>query len=775
MPDSMSQKPRLFAHTRPGRPPEEWQLLSDHLAAVAETAAKFSDKFGAGEWGRLAGWYHDAGKFSEAFQRYLRNQPTWDFHASETDTAEDQGPSGGTQRGPDHSTAGAQFLVEHCPRGRAGWHHLLAYPILGHHAGLADAVAGGSSVHARLVKTVEPWREHASGQLPAPPFALDLPPALTSGRDQRQLAFALALFTRMLFSCLVDADFLDTEAFMDPAQSKFRPVWPSDILQQMRAALDTHAAAFGPPSNPVDQIRAEVRQACRKAAPLDPGLFSLTVPTGGGKTLSSLAFALDHAIRHGLDRIIYVIPFTSIIEQNAAEFRKVFTGRIDGPDPVLEHHSAVSIDDTDGRGESSASRLSAENWDAPLVVTTSVQFYESLFARRTSRCRKLHNMARAVIILDEAQKIPVDYLNPCLAALRELTKTYGSSVVLCTATQPAIQKREDFKYGLEGVREIIDDRPALYRSLKRVRVEPIGPRADVEVIDSMAEHRQSLSIVNTRGHAYRLSQLAKTRLPADVVIHLSAAMCPAHRSAKLDEVRARLTVDAPIHVISTQLIEAGVDIDFPVVFRSMAGLDSVAQAAGRCNRHGRRPEGITYLFESEHGDSEAFLRDTMQTARQIVGGGDAAPMFDDLLSLEAVEKYFELYYWSQSDRHDRKDILGEFKIGGKAPIFNFRAAADNFRLIEDTGQPVIVPWGAEGTRICDKIRKSYVFPTAATLRQAQQYTVQVPRRAWDKAMAQGLIELVHDRLPILTSTLHYMDDVGLALDLEDLPIAKMIS
>lgn len=777
MPDNLRQESRFFAHTLPGRPTAEWQLLQDHLAAVALLAAQFSGRFGASEWGRLAGWYHDAGKFSEAFQKYLGNQPDWDFHTSELDISDAEKPAARAQRGPDHSTAGAQFLVEHCPPNRAGWHHLLAYPILGHHAGLTDAVAGGSSVHARLGKAVESWHEQASGQLPAPPFSLDLPPALTSGRDQKQLAFALALFSRMLFSCLVDADFLDTEAFMDPGRSKLRPVWPPDILHQMRAALDVHAAAFGTPSNPVDQIRAEVRQACRKAAPLDPGLFSLTVPTGGGKTLSSLAFALDHAIRHGLDRIIYVIPFTSIIEQNAAEFRRVFAGRLDGPDPVLEHHSAVSIDDTDGRGESSASRLSAENWDAPLVVTTSVQFYESLFARRTSRCRKLHNMARAVIVLDEAQKIPVDYLNPCLAALRELTQAYGSSVVLCTATQPAIHKREDFKSGLEGVREIIDDRPALYRSLKRVRVEPIGPRADAELVEAMAEHRQSLSVVNTRGHAYRLFQLAKTRLPTDTVIHLSAAMCPAHRSATLDDVRNRLTGGAPIHVISTQLIEAGVDIDFPVVFRSMAGLDSVAQAAGRCNRHGRRPEGITYLFESEHGDSEAFLRDTVQTARQIVGGGDAAPMFDDLLSLEAVEKYFELYYWSQSDRHDRKGILGEFKIGGgEMPIvFNFRAAADKFRLIEDTGQPVIVPWGADGARICDEIRVSCVFPAAATLRQAQRYTVQVPRRAWDKAMTQGLIKLAHDRLPILTSTLHYMDDVGLALDLEDLPIAKMIT
>lgn len=267
------KRPEFFAHTRPGRPPEEWQPLPDHLEAVAETAARFSDKFGAGEWGRLAGWYHDAGKFSEAFQRYLRQQPTWDFHASESETAEDQAPSGSIQRGPDHSTAGAQFLVEHCPRDRAGWHHLLAYPILGHHAGLADAVAGGSSVHARLAKTVEPWHENASGRLPAPPFALELPPALASGRDQKQLAFALALFSRMLFSCLVDADFLDTEAFMDPGRSNLRPVWPSDILQQMRAALDVHAAAFGTPSNPVDQIRDEVRQACRKAAPSTPASF----------------------------------------------------------------------------------------------------------------------------------------------------------------------------------------------------------------------------------------------------------------------------------------------------------------------------------------------------------------------------------------------------------------------------------------------------------------------------------------------------------------------
>ena len=311
----------------------------------------------------------------------------------------------------------------------------------------------------------------------------------------RRDAHTVAFFVRMLFSCLVDADFLDTEQFMSPGRTAERPTWPADVIARMEQALDAHMTSVEPEPTALNIERARVRESCLAAADGRPGLFSLTVPTGGGKTLSSLAFALRHARLHGLRRVIYVIPFTSIIEQNAAVFREVFrSAGHELADPVVEHHSSL-----DAGTETAASRLAAENWEAPLVVTTSVQFYESLFAARTSLCRKLHNLAKSIIILDEAQTLPVDYLEPCLLVLRELTTHYGSTVVLCTATQPAIQRRDDFSIGLDDVQEIIPDHRQLYANLKRVTVEDLGRVEDKPLSEQITQNDQVLCIVNSAG------------------------------------------------------------------------------------------------------------------------------------------------------------------------------------------------------------------------------------------------------------------------------------
>ena len=362
-----------------------------------------------------------------------------------------------------------------------------------------------------------------------------------------------------------------------------------------------------------------------------PGLFSLTVPTGGGKTLSSLAFALRHAQRYSLRRVVYVVPFTTITEQTAEQFRHVMRPLGDS-DPVIEHHSNL-----DAGSETTASRLATENWDAPLVVTTSVQFYDSLFAARPSRCRKLHSLAKAVIILDEAQTLPVDYLEPCLRVLRELTANYGSTVVLCTATQPAVEWRDDFRIGLAGVREIVPDPPRLYASLKRVDVEHLGQRNDASLAEDLMAHEQVLCIVNTRRHARTLSEAIGDRDHQH--FHLSALMCPQHRTTVLTNIKAALKARRICRVISTQLIECGVDIDFPTVYRSLAGVDSIAQAAGRCNRHGAQKTGRTFVFRSEHEESERYFADTANCASQVL------PLHEDPLSLDAVEHYFRLYYW----------------------------------------------------------------------------------------------------------------------------------
>ena len=737
-----------YAHTQEHAPRKAWHVLDEHLRSVAETASRFAAAFGAADWGYAAGLWHDLGKYAPAFQNYLLRNVCEDYHRADV------------KGNVDHSSAGAQHAVERVEI----LGHLLAYAIAGHHAGLLDGVGEGASLDKRLRKSVDPWK-HGLRRLP------DIPPPRLPGflqealgkraSDPKGAAFAFAFFARMIFSCLVDADFLDTEQYMDPERSENRPRWPAHVLSSMEEALSRYVCGLPGNEGMVDGERRRVREACLGAAALEPGLFSLTVPTGGGKTLSSLAFALRHACTHGHKRIIYVIPFTSIIEQNADVFRDVFSHLIcEGfPDPVLEHHSAV-----DAEMETVESRLAAENWDAPLVVTTSVQFYESLFSHRASRCRKLHNMARSVIILDEAQKIPVNYLHSCLAALRELTSHYGCSVVLCTATQPALHHRADFPIGLKGVREIVEDPRALYTAFKRVAVRDLGSLGDDELAGLLAHERAALCIVNTRRHARELFGRLETEGDA---VHLSAAMTPAHRSEILQEVRRRLMEGSGCRVISTQLVEAGVDLDFPVVYRSLAGLDSLVQAAGRCNRNGRMVRGITYLFRSEHGREEVFLRDTVNAAVQIVGNGSVPPLYDDLLCLESVEHYFRLYYWDQQSRWDQKGILEAFSLENRRDfpfLFAYSTVGERFRLIEDYGRPVIVPWGDEAARLCRELRARPPVGLADLLRRLQRHIVQVPQRLWYREIGRSF-ELVHDRFPVLISPeIHYHPKLGLILE-----------
>ncbi len=729
---------QFFAHTKPDRPEEEWQRLDDHLRGVAELAERFATAFDSGPWGLYAGTWHDLGKFSNAFQRYLR---------------ESGDPSCSTRI--DHSTAGAQ----HARAADDLLGHLLAYAIAGHHGGLPGGRSEDTCLEKRLKKSVEPWRT-ADASLLLADLETSIPRVVQSAlsqQDRRRAAFSLSFFVRMLFSCLVDADFLDTERFMSSDRHARRAEWPADVLLQMSRCLDDHVAGFGPPASNVNRQRARVLKDCRKAIDVKPGHFSLTVPTGGGKTLSSLAFALRHAIRHRLERVIYVIPFTSIIEQNADVFREAMRPLAErlGTDPVLEHHSNLDLGE-----ETVISRLATENWDAPLVVTTSVQFYESLFANRPGKCRKLHNVARSVIILDEAQTLPVTYLEPCLTALDELARHYGTSVVLCTATQPAVSRRSDFSKGLENVREIVSDTRTLYHSLRRVEVEKIGKQDDSALVKRMREAKQTLCVVNTRSHARKLFEELGD---GDGHYHLSTLMVPEHRSEVLREIRNRLDSGMPCRVISTQLVEAGVDIDFPVVLRSMAGIDSIAQAAGRCNRNGKLlGMGKTLVFHSEHQRSEQYFAETAGCAAQVM------ECRDDPLSLEAVEHYFSLYYWSRSNL-DEKDIMDSFRLDGRdkeLPFsFDFATVAREFRLIEDSGRAVIVPWGATGCHLCEQLRRTAEQPGRDLLRKLQRYTVRLHEHEWQAALAAGAVELVGERFAVLVSPeLHYSNKTGLSTE-----------
>lgn len=736
MTDFESPSRKYFAHSKDGRPPEEWQPLEEHLKNVAEMAAEFAKPFGGEEWAKIAGLWHDLGKYSDTFQSYLETASSPDPHTADSIPR------------TDHSTAGGQHAVSSIEI----LGHLIAYVISGHHAGLLDAIGEGACLDARLKKRIESF-DAAPGTL-LKPADLQLPIFL-KGAFERRDGFSIAFFTRMLFSCLVDADYLDTEGFMAPERAAARPTWPGDILEKMEKNLTSYVRGFNPDNRPVNLARALVREDCLRAAGERPGLFSLTVPTGGGKTLSSLAFALRHAIQNDLKRVIYILPFTTIIEQNADEFRKVLSKLRDesGLDPVLEHHSNF-----DTEKETTRSLLATQNWDAPLIVTTSVQFYESLFSNRTSRCRKLHNLAKSVIILDEVQTLPVDYLHPCLRAIEELSRNYAATIVLCTATQPAVEKREDFPIGLENVREIVRDPPILYRKLKRVEVKDIGQISDEDLAERLLEEDRVLCIVNTRGHARKLFEAIRE---SGDCIHLSALMCPAHRRRVIEYVKAQLEAEKPCRVISTQLIEAGVDIDFPVVFRSLAGLDSIAQAAGRCNREGKTDAGRTYVFKSEHHRSESYFSDTANIASQVL------PLHDDALALKTVEHYFKLYYWDQSSRWDGRHILQRLALQqdhGLPFLFSFATIAETFHLIEDNTREVIVPWGDEGRQLCERLRVVSVPVPREILRKLQRYSVRIPIRTWNAHLGVD-IELIHNRYPVLICPeKQYDESTGLSLE-----------
>jgi CRISPR-associated endonuclease/helicase Cas3 len=716
-----------------------------HLNKVAYWTAKFAAEMfpkdypkskSAHDWGYLAGLWHDLGKFAPEWQTYLASMS--DPHSDDV--------SGKI----DHSTAGAQHAVGVHP----ALGHLLAYSIAGHHSGLLDGKSNTACQATRLQKNNLPDYKSAPSEITSHPIP-QLPRFLP--RD----AYSISLFTRMIFSCLVDADFLATEAFMNPFQAKTRNQTPDSALREISRLIDAEIDNFGipTPDDTVNFQRRRVVENCRSAAKQSAGIFSLTVPTGGGKTLSSLSFALRHACAHGQQRVIYVVPFTSIIEQNAEVIREILAPLQSASfTPLIEHHSSLSPEK-----ESTQSRLATENWEAPIIITTAVQFYESLFATKTSRCRKLHNIANSVVILDEAQSLPVDFLKPCLRVIQELADYYHTTAVLCTATQPAVHyDEEEFPIGLKNCREIIADTQSLFDALKRVQIESIGDLPDSSLAQRLADHPQVLCILNRRKHAQKLFQMLGD---GEGSYHLSALMCPEHRSLILTEIRQRLLDGKITRVISTQLIEAGVDVDFPVVYRALAGLDSIAQAAGRCNRNGKLAEpGQTYIFRPEDQKAETYFRETAQVAHQLL---DLHP---DLLSQEAIRHYFDLYYYQQSKRWDAKGILDAesfYLDGGDKTfpfLFQFKTVAENFRLIDDWQVPVIIPYDEKGRALIVELRNPSILLNRQLLRGLQRYTVQIPRALRD-ANIRSFESLRDDQFLVLISTvLNYSKNFGLCFE-----------
>lgn len=724
---------RLYAHSLENASKSDWQTLSAHLAGVADLATDFAAAFQSAPWGTLAGWLHDLGKADSRFQAYLDKCNGLD------DTQYD-----GSR--VNHSSAGAAFAME-----RLGPCHgkALAYLAAGHHAGLPDWHSGQASLQYRLEDDGKPNLEHSRQaieglfptdlveRLPAPPSFLQKNPG------------GFHLWIRMLFSCLVDADYLDTESFMNPAKAGARSDFAS--LSQLKARFDDHMAkmtANARPS-PVNRVRQEILAACRAAAKRPGGLFALDVPTGGGKTLSSMAFALDHAAERGYQRIIYVIPYTSIIEQTAGIFAGIF-----GRENVVEHHCNLNPDN-----ESLRSQLAAENWDAPVIVTTNVQFFESLYAARSSRCRKLHNIANSVVVLDEAQTLPPTLLEPCVKVMNQLTRHYGVSLVLCTATQPSPPN-------LDEPVDIIPASLDLHSRMKRVEYHfPTDLNAPVswpELAKELTGHERVLCVVNTRRDCRDLFNL----MP-EGTIHLSALMCGEHRSAVIDEIKQKLKTDQPLRVISTQLVEAGVDIDFPVVYRALAGLDSIAQAAGRCNREGKLKLGNVRVFSPPKRISRGLLGKGEQTTRELRGAEGIDPALPESFTL-----YFDSFYAKVNNTGSQFKELLEKNVNPDL-AFQFRSAGKEFKFIEDQDQQTVLVRYGESPGLLERLR--HAGPTRELTRRLQRYAVNLSATMASRMLAGGLLEDIHGVL-VQTGSFPGLYDKVLGLDIfrEDLPIEDLL-
>lgn len=738
-----------FAHSTGRQDRADWQPLIHHLMGVAGLASARGDKFGARLLAGLIGLLHDLGKYTPAFDRRLTGGPS-----------------------VDHATAGAQEVLR-----LAGIHpvaaELAAYAIAGHHAGLPDRRVGETSLAARLGRSVEPldpvWRDEIR------PEVAHLFPPLCPHADPKRRPFQAAFLGRMLFSCLIDADRRDTEDFYVRTEGLVADrEWPAlqAILGRLIAAFDAYMAGKRSDDGAVNRLRGKILDHVRARAEAPTGVFTLTVPTGGGKTLASLAFALDHARRHGLERIVYAIPFTSVIDQTAAIFREVL-----GDDVVLEHHSAIDEETISRAEQKDKLRLAMEDWAAPVVVTTNVQLFESLFSHRPSRCRKLHNLARAVIVLDEAQTIPRPLLRPCVAALDELARNYGASIVLCTATQPALRLTDGFAGGLEidDTRELAPDPDGLAAALKRVEIQRREtPMSDDDLVAALGGTPQGLVIVNSRAHALALYRTAKGA-GLDGVLHLTTRQYAEHRRRILAAVRERLKAGEPCRLIATSLVEAGVDLDFPKVWRAEAGLEQILQAAGRANREGRRPvaESIVTVFKPVEAQPPRELRQLAADFARI------APKYPDLHALAAIRAYFGEVYWRTGDEGlDRirvpgpdgetvHSVLDLLTMSRTETDFAYRTIGENFRLIESGMVPVIVAREEAARRALDELKAPHGHAGKAA-RKLQPFTVQVPPQARARLLACGHLSFVAaerfgDQFAVVADSL-YEDDVGLKWD-----------
>lgn len=697
---------------------EREQTVKEHLEGTAKLSGEFAKKFGKEEWGYCCGYLHDIGKYSVEFQHKIRE-------------------NGNEQI--DHSTAGAKVCVE-----KGGLYPIMSYCIAGHHAGLPNygsSQDGGfeSTLMGRMKKTLKDYSAYQD--------EIEIPKVTTvpiAYGETKNPDFSLSVFIRMLYSCLVDADFLDTEAFMKKGEIKRDTGESIEILLQK---LEKYVSKWllNKEINTVNGRRTEILRNCLEAGKREKGLFRLTVPTGGGKTVASLAFALRHAVHNNMDRIIYVIPYTSIIEQNAQIFRSIL-----GDENVLESHCNVDYGDSE---EWNPMKLAAENWDKPVVVTTNVQFFESLFGNKSSKCRKLHNIANSVVIFDEVQMLPADYLKPCIAMIEELVSSFGVSAVLCTATQPALQPF--FQSGISAY-ELCPRMEEQFAFFKRTTFQNLNKISEEDLIEKLSGEYQALCIVNTKKKAQALYKALK----GQGVFHLSTSMYPKHRKRVLEEVRRCLNNGERCLVLSTSLVEAGVDLDFQSVYRQLAGIDSVIQAAGRCNREGKRSpeESNVYVFRFEEQERILGQRKQIEAAKTLVSEGK------DISALETIEEYFKFLYHLKSSELDKKNIMAQFK-GIKC---NFPKVAEDFKMIENDTKTVFIPIEEEAQDLLQQLK--YQGFTKTTMRKAGQYSVALYDDVIEKMEAAGMIELVAENINDfyeLKDKERYTEEFGLDLNIEN--------
>ncbi len=757
-------KYQFNAHT-PGKGDDSWHELKAHLSKVANLAKGFANKFKAGELGYYAGLWHDLGKYNPEFQKYLDD--------SYKDTVAGIKKK---RRGLNHKTYGAIFATEFCP--------VIAPIIQGHHGGLPDSVGLEQDIdleclkdnNRKLYDSYQAVMEIAKKDISNLEPDLDLDEILEKVMPEEDLS--QEVFYRMLFSCLIDADHLDSEVHFEKDNADARKLSKQNqkSITELCNEFDLKRVEYLSRSSQVEnkqreiqQVRDEVYQSCLNSALEKPGVFRLAVPTGGGKTLSGLAFALNHAVEHKFRRVIVAVPYTSIIEQTV----KVY-GDILGKDQILEHHSAIIKvpNESDPIAKQSAvqARLAAQNWDVPLIVTTTVQLFESLFGNRPSKSRKLHNLIGSVIILDEVQTLPISLLQPIVKMLEELVENYQVSVVLCTATQPALAGIDRYFEGFKSIQDIIlpDRSRILFEQLKRVSYDTSSIYNKEKwswerLRDGLNTCDRSLVILNTRKDALKVLASLEVTSTTDIfdpypeikvaeaiktspILHISTLLCGEHRRTVLAEVRRRLKAREKCILVSTQVVEAGVDLDFPTVYRTIGPLDRIVQAAGRCNREGTETAENSHVIVFElaegsiPGKGSEYKKATDETRSLLEI--DPNFKFDDPI---IFEDYFKSLYQT-------RDKTVEDKISHERKQHNFKSVAQLFKLIDDNSQPIVIRYNQTVESTLREIERRGLW--SSDFDKLQPYIVSIPKWEFQQAQRKQQIKAV-DALFVLEPTIYH--------------------